>query len=144
MSNALYNTKLSFDDQTSMTIAAGEMKQHLIKAGSQTLDLLVSLTETRHYTYQINVSSQSVYYYKIDTSLRLAPTEKYAPYIRTFALKPVEPETAIPEIIACCQTNRQTNKTSTLTGTNKNTPSTDEKNNEAVFSTDKTHNPFSH
>ena len=85
----------------------------------------------------LNLSANSTYFVRVNTSLKIKSALTYEPYQRSFNLSRVDEQQAVKEITECCMaTDIKSN-----TDQERNIEKTQ---TEEGFSVDKTLNPFSH
>jgi hypothetical protein len=138
MANAIYSPELYIN---------GELKFNLKIGGKYLLNLL-----PEKYTFEIepdkkysgtprltlSLKANKLYYLRLDASLKLKNSLAYENYQRSFSLINIDDAQAIKEITKCCS---QVNKD--IADNNKSELKLERSSTEG-FSTDKTHNPFSH
>ena len=109
----------------------------------------IQLGEIKFYApgkeLMIDVKPDAVHYLRLDTSLIFETGVRYKSYERKFDLQEVEETFALGEMASCIDVDSKPKKKSrsAKVGTDAVAKEASEKDEEAVFSTDKTSDPFS-
>jgi len=142
VTNGLYSTEISVDDEHIFMVKLGQLKRLKISAGQHQIKLETNSNIIGHQQIDITMEAGKNYYFSITTTLKMESGANYKPYKRQFDLQQVQQTAAIEQITDCCYSKKAANKTSEQTpAANEATPP---ENNDATFSVDKTNNPFSH
>ena len=135
MSNAMYSPDIFVNGEFKLEIANGKNRLISLSPGNYRFEIAPDKKYSGTTTAHLDLSPGSIQYLRVDTSLKIQSTLNYAPYERSFNLIKVDANQALSEISECCSHAKITNK--------KETEAKPAKTSDG-FSTDKTHNPFSH
>lgn len=137
MANAMYSPGLTIDDEFKLNVKNGTHSRLTLTPGEH----VFAFQNDDHYSelkpLSLIYKAGSLYFIRVDTSLKINHTSSYQPYIRSFHLTAIDEAQAKKEVAECCMKK----KTKTV---NKETLTSTEKETGDGFSVDKTQNPFSH
>ena len=119
----------------------GEYKLVYLKPGSYEIQLSAIDYYAPGKNLMIEVKPQSVNYLRLEKTLKFEAGVRYKPYERTYDLQKVEEAIALEEIASCIDVDSKPKQTTR--SANVVTKEASEKNEEAVFSVDRTSDPFS-
>lgn len=123
-----------------ISIGSGMCKKIHLSPGVYAVLLKAIKSNTEAVEYELKIIKGQVHYLRVNASMKFEVGHTYQPYQRWFDLKTVSSEKALQEMSGCKDMDEQVKK-------KKKTVSVDGKpieEEEAVFSIDRTNNPFSH
>jgi hypothetical protein len=142
-SNVMLTPDMSIAGIETFGIKSGEYKQLYLSPGKHVIRLAATAGNTPAIEHNLEVVKGSVHYLRVDASMKLEFGQSYQPYQRKFELLDVLVEKAATEIMACADMDAREEKRTPMMVINGNEIGGDSDNDEAVFSVDKTANPFS-
>lgn len=134
MANVMYSPDLYINDEYRVSIKSGANHHFTLEPGVYSFKLE---RDDKIFGNSLNpetLHAGSVYYYRIDTTLKITDSSRYQPYQREFTLSAVDELLARQQIAECCLKKEV------------NADKSDEINKiktDSEFSVDKTQNPFS-
>lgn len=140
MANRFYSTNIIIDNNNALPIKPGQLKHLNLKPGQHQISLLAADEFKGKHKLRLIFYARKNYYLRIKTTLNLSTDSNYKPYKRTFNLQRVNKTTAIAQINKCCYSEKVPNKTKAVETKSNNV----QENKKAVFSVDRTSDPFSH
>lgn len=138
--NVMLSPAVSTAGSKSFEMKNGKYKRLTLSPGKHTVRLAATAGNTPAVEYDLEVAEQQIYYLRVDASLKLGLGEGYQPYRRKFELVAVPAEKAHVEIAACTDMDGRDKQKSAATEVDDKARGAGD---EAVFSVDKTTNPFS-
>lgn len=132
MANALYSPDIYINDEFKISISNGNYSRITMPAGNYNVQLDADNNQSQDTMVSVSLKSESIYYLRVTTSLKIKNATEYEPYQRQFNLQEVTVETAESEIAQCCSNERN----QVVGDTKKEAIDND------GFSVDKTKNPF--
>jgi len=142
MTNGLYSTEISVDDEHIFMVKLGHLKHLKVPAGQHQIKLDTDSNIIDQQQLDVVMEAGKSYYFSITTSLKIDSGANFKPYKRQFDLQPVESTIAIKQITDCCYSDKVAQKAPEPDTLIKKDTAIEE--NDATFSVDKTSNPFSH
>ena len=123
----------------------GEYKLVYLKPGSHEIQLDAIEYYAPGKDLMIEVEPQVVNYLRMDATLKFETGLSYKPYKREFNIQEIEETIALKELASCVDVDNKPKKKSRSAEADPDvvTKEASEKDEEAVFSTDKTADPFS-
>ena len=151
-SNVMLSPKVSVAGIKAFSISSGEYKQLYLSPGKHVIKLASTEGNTPAVDHPLKLVKGKVHYLRVDASMKLEFGGTYKRYQRKFELLDVLAEEALTEITSCKDMDGRVKKVKRVTaaeGASSNSASSvesaDENNeDEAVFSIERTTNPFSH
>ncbi len=140
MTNWLYATKITIDNNVILPIKPGQLKHLNLKPGQHQVNLLTADEFKGKHKLKVILQSNKNYYLRIATTLDLEQNGNYKPYKRSFNLQQVSAITAIAQINKCCYSKIKPGRNKAIARKKNDTQT----NKKPAFSVDKTENPFSH
>lgn len=137
MANALYSPGLNVNGEFKLYAKNGVNSRISLTPGETTFEFQAEKKYSSLEPLSLNLESNTNYFIRVSSSLKVKNSTAYEPYARSFKLTKVDEQQAVKEISECCIDNNK--KLSDPTEIKSN----DESNSEG-FSVDKTQNPFSH
>jgi len=137
--NVMLTPEVAITGIKTFGIASGDYKQFYLPAGRHVINLAATAGNTPAVEYVLEVVEGRVHYLRVDASMKLEFGQTYQPYKRKFELLEVLAEKAVTEIAACDDMDADEKQKKTVVSDEAVLPVEDE----AVFSVDKTANPFS-
>jgi len=142
MTNGLYSTEISVDDEHVFMVKLGQLKRLKVPAGQHQITLETDSNIIGQQRLDVSMKAGKSYYFLITTSLKMESGANFKPYKRQFDLQQVAQATAIKQITDCCYSGKSAQKTPEAEMTIKENKPIE--NDYSTFSVDKTSNPFSH
>lgn len=139
--NALLTPELSIDAVTVIQIENGEYRRLYLKPGLYSITLQEIAAYTPAQQLALEVKPDSVHYLRMESSLQFETGLRYKSYQRAFTLQQVDATMAVAEIAQCSDAESVPVKNTAGAG---GIDAADPQREPAVFSTDKTANPFGH
>jgi hypothetical protein len=136
-SNAIYSPDLYINDEFKLSIKNAINARFTLPPGHHKFELEPDKNYSGNTRFSLNLSANSTYFVRVDTSLKINNAPGYQPYQRSFNLIRVDEQLAVKEIAECCMVTDIKSNTDQETKTMKT-------QTEDGFSIDKTQNPFSH
>ena len=133
----MYSPDLYINDEFKLSIKNKINARFTLPPGHYKFELEPEKNYSGKSRFSLNLSANSTYFARIDTSLKIKSTLTYQPYQRIFYLTRVDEQLAVKEIAECCMAANIKSNTDQETKTVKT-------QTEEGFSVDKTQNPFSH
>ncbi|GMR01219.1 MAG: hypothetical protein BMS9Abin19_0585 [Gammaproteobacteria bacterium] len=137
MSNSLYSPGLNIDGEFKLYIKNGVNSRLSLTPGEHLFEFQADKKYSELSPLLLTLDTGTIYFIRVNTSLKIKNTTAYEPYMRSFKLTQIGKQQAVKEIASCCIDN---NKVSA----NKTEIKSTEKKSGNGFSVDKTQNPFSH
>jgi hypothetical protein len=138
--NMMLSPAVSVADNKSFEMKNGQYKRLTLSPGKYTVRLAATAGNSPALEHDLEVAEAQIYYLRVEASLKLGPGEGYQPYRRKFELLSVPAEKAHVEIAACTDMDGRDQQKSVATEVDDKARGAGD---EAVFSVDKTANPFS-
>jgi len=137
MANAMYSPGLTVDGEFKLYIKNGVNSRLMLPPGEHVFEIQDDRNYSELKSLSLIFKAGSLYFIRVNTTLKINNDTSYQPYVRNFQLIPTDESQAVREITACCMASSKG-----AVKTKKATP--DEKETTDGFSVDKTQNPFSH
>lgn len=138
--NIMLSPAVSVADNKSFEMKNGQYKRLTLSPGKYSVRLAATEGNTPTVERDLEVAEAQIYYLRVEASLKLEPGEGYQPYRRKFELLAVPAEKAHLEIAACIDMDGRDKQKSVATEVDDKARGAGD---EAVFSVEKTANPFS-
>jgi hypothetical protein len=136
-SNAIYSPELYINDEFKLSMKNEINARFTLPPGYYKFELEPDKNFFGRPRLLLNLSANSTYFVRVDTSLKIKSALTYEPYQRSFNLTRVDEQQAVKEIAECCMATDIKSNTDQETNIEKT-------QTEVGFSVDKTQNPFSH
>jgi len=138
MANAIYSPELYINGELKFNLKIG--KKYLLNLLPEKYTFEIEPDRKYSGTTRLTLSlkANKLYYLRLDASLKIKNSLAYDNYQRDFSLINIDDSQAIKEITKCCS------QVSKDIADNNKSELKSETNSNGGFSTDKTHNPFSH
>jgi hypothetical protein len=137
MANALYSPDLLVNDEFKLSVKNSKKSLIILPTGETLFELDEHNNQSRLTSLLLNLKSETTYYLRVTTTLKINSETSYEPYLRSYNLENIAENKAKIEIAECCITNNK--KTAIESEKKSKTLQTDD-----GFSVNKTQNPFSH
>ena len=137
MANAQHSPGLTINNEFKFYLKNAINSQLALKPGQHHFGFQADNIYSELTSLSLKLKAGSIYYIRVNTSLKLKTTEGYQPYQRRFNLTLVDETLAIKEIADCCLKHDTKSKENIV-------KKADDKPASKGFSVDKTQNPFSH
>jgi hypothetical protein len=137
MSNAMYSPGLTIDGEFKLYVKNGVSSRLTLSPGEHLFEFQNDNNYAELTPLSLIYKAGSIYFIRVDTSLKINDSTSYQPYARNFGLVAIDEAQAVREIAVCCMDDDKRL-------TSEDRAATTEKNNVDGFSVDKTQNPFSH
>jgi len=138
MANSIYSPELYINGEMKFNLKSGKKYLVTLPPKEYTFEIEPDKKYTGTTRLTLSLKANELYYLRLDTSLKIKNSLTYKNYQRNFSLIKIDDVQAIKEITQCCSQDR-----GSITDKNKSELKL-ESNSGGGFSTDKTHNPFSH
>jgi len=137
MANALYSPGLTVNEEFKLYLKNGVISRLSFSPGDYIFGFQAEQKYSGLAPLPLKLTKDTIYYIRVNTSLKISNGNSYKPYERSFKLTLVDSQSAVKEIEDCCLTNK--------TGsTDLHENRSDDEKPDENFSVDKTQNPFSH
>lgn len=141
--NVMLSPAVSIAGVKTFRISSGEYKQLELPPGRHVISLAATEGNTPAVVHDLEVVAQQVSFLRVEALMKMQVGQSYQPYQRRFELQAVAAEKALTEIAACADMDgREPQRKSAVTAAD-DAGNDGGEDNEAVFSVDKTANPFS-
>ncbi len=137
MANSLYSPGLLINDEFKLYTKNGLNSRISLKPGEYVFAFQNEKKYSELSPLSLILKAGSVYFVRIDTSLKISDSAHYEPYARNFTLLQIDESQATREIAECCMNTAKKSNHEQQKKPSKN-------NSSNSFSVDKTQNPFSH
>jgi hypothetical protein len=137
MANALYSPGLNINGEFKLYTKNGVNSRLSLTPGETTFEFQAEKKYSSLEPLSLTLESNTSYFIRVSTSLKVKNSTAYEPYARSFKLTKVDEQQAVKEISECCIDNNKNLSETTEIKSN-------DKSNSEGFSVDKTQNPFSH
>ena len=135
MANAIYSPEFYINGEMKFNLKAGKKYLITLLPNEYNFEIEPDKKYTGTTRLTLTLKANELYYLRLDTSLKIKNALTYENYQRSFNLIDIDDAQAIKEITQCCYQD--------ITDKNKSELKL-ERHSSDGFSTDKTHNPFSH
>ena len=137
MTNTLYSPGLTIDGEFKLHIKNGVNSRLTLAPGKHVFNFQNDNRYSEPNPLSLILDTGSIYFIRVNTSLKINESASYQPYARNFILTSVDERQAVKEIAVCCMANNERSA-------NKEKPASTGDKTVDGFSVDKTQNPFSH